>query len=195
MKKGFILLGMSMLLLLGSSRLQAQQISLSTPNTPATPIGICQCDTLDQTSTREISFVFSSNFLPSTTFHYELASPNNNWATADTLDIVSFRTNPVTNPVDTILSTNTKLVTLAIPCNAPLGPASLRIRSSNSEISDTLYYIINKIPYNYWKIITRKGGQIKTHNAKDFDLGASSHERFLNLINLPQYKRGIESLT
>ncbi len=146
MKKGFILLGMSMLLLLGSSRLQAQQISLSTPNTPATPIGICQCDTLDQTSTREISFVFASNFLPSTTFHYELASPNNNWATADTLDIVSFRTNPVTNPVDTILSTNTKLVTLAIPCNAPLGPASLRIRSSNSEISDTLYYIINKIP-------------------------------------------------
>lgn len=56
-------------------------------------------------------------------------------------------------------------------------------------------YIINKIPYNYWKIITRKGGQIKTHNANDFDLGASSHERFLNLVNLPQYKSGIESLT
>jgi hypothetical protein len=56
-------------------------------------------------------------------------------------------------------------------------------------------YIINKIPYNYWKIITRKGGQIKTHDAKDFDLGASSHERFLNLVNLPQYKSGIESLT
>lgn len=55
-------------------------------------------------------------------------------------------------------------------------------------------YIINKIPYNYWKIITRKGGEIKTYDAKDFNLGASNHERFLNLVNLPQYKRGIESL-
>ncbi|MFK7949495.1 MAG: AAA family ATPase [Saprospiraceae bacterium] len=55
-------------------------------------------------------------------------------------------------------------------------------------------YIINKIPYNYWKIITRKGGQIKTHDATDFNLEASNHERFINLINLPQYKRGIESL-
>lgn len=55
-------------------------------------------------------------------------------------------------------------------------------------------YIINKIPYEYWKIVTRKGGVIKTHNAQEFDLGASSHERFMNLINLPQYKSGIESL-
>jgi predicted ATPase len=56
-------------------------------------------------------------------------------------------------------------------------------------------YIINKIPYDYWKIVTRKGGQIKTYDAKGFDLGASNHERFLNLVNLPQYKGGIESLT
>jgi predicted ATPase len=56
-------------------------------------------------------------------------------------------------------------------------------------------YIINKIPYKYWKIVTRKGGQIKTHDANDFDLGSSNHERFLNLVNLPQYKYGIESLT
>ncbi len=55
-------------------------------------------------------------------------------------------------------------------------------------------YIINKIPYDYWKIITRQGGEIKTFDAKDFDLGESSHERFINLINLPQYRRGIESL-
>jgi predicted ATPase len=55
-------------------------------------------------------------------------------------------------------------------------------------------YIINKIPYKYWKIVTRKGGEIRTNDANDFDLGASNHERFLNLINLPQYKYGIESI-
>jgi hypothetical protein len=52
-------------------------------------------------------------------------------------------------------------------------------------------YIINKIPYDYWKIVTRRGGKIKTHDAKDFDLGDSHHERFMNLINLPQYRQGL----
>lgn len=55
-------------------------------------------------------------------------------------------------------------------------------------------YIINKIPYEHWKIVTRSGGEIKTFDAKDFDLGASKHERFINLINLPQYKKGIQSI-
>lgn len=52
-------------------------------------------------------------------------------------------------------------------------------------------YIINKIPYEYWKIVTRKGGKIQTYDAKDFDLGDSHHERFMNLINLPQYRQGL----
>ncbi len=52
-------------------------------------------------------------------------------------------------------------------------------------------YIINKIPYEYWKIINRKGGQISTYDAKDFKLGDSRHERFMNLINLPKYQEGI----
>ena len=55
-------------------------------------------------------------------------------------------------------------------------------------------YIINKIPYDYWKIITRYGGKIKTYDAKDFDLGDSHHERFMNLINLPLYRKGLTTL-
>ena len=46
-------------------------------------------------------------------------------------------------------------------------------------------YIINKIPYDYWKIVTRKGSLIKTFDAKDFDLGKSHHDRFMSLINHP----------
>lgn len=52
-------------------------------------------------------------------------------------------------------------------------------------------YIINKIPYDYWKIVTRKGSAIKTFDAKDFDLGKSHHDRFMSLINHPFYKHGI----
>ena len=52
-------------------------------------------------------------------------------------------------------------------------------------------YIINKIPYDYWKIVTRKGSLIKTFDAKDFDLGRSHHDRFMSLINHPFYKQGI----
>ncbi len=55
-------------------------------------------------------------------------------------------------------------------------------------------YIINKIPYDHWKIVTRKGGKIKTLDAKEFNLGESHHDRFLNLVNLPQYKTGIETI-
>jgi len=52
-------------------------------------------------------------------------------------------------------------------------------------------YIINKIPFDYWKIVTRKGGTIKTFDAKDFDMGKSHHDRFMSLINHPFYKQGI----
>lgn len=52
-------------------------------------------------------------------------------------------------------------------------------------------YIINKIPFDNWKIVTRKGSNIKTFDAKDFDLGNSHHDRFLSLINHPFYKQGI----
>lgn len=52
-------------------------------------------------------------------------------------------------------------------------------------------YIINKIPFENWKIVTRKGSKIRTFDAKDFDLGDSHHDRFLSLINHPFYKQGI----
>jgi len=52
-------------------------------------------------------------------------------------------------------------------------------------------YIINQIPYEYWKIVTRENGKIVTYDADEFNLGESHHERFMNLINLPTYKKGI----
>jgi predicted ATPase len=51
-------------------------------------------------------------------------------------------------------------------------------------------YIINKIPYSYWKIVFREGSIIKTKNAIDFDMGKSHHDNFMSLINNPLYKDG-----
>ncbi len=53
-------------------------------------------------------------------------------------------------------------------------------------------YIINKISYDNWKIVTRQGGVVKTHDANDFNLGKSKHEAFTQLINLDEYTEGIE---
>jgi hypothetical protein len=45
-------------------------------------------------------------------------------------------------------------------------------------------YIINNIPYEYWKIVTRKGGNIKTHDAKEYGIGNSKQQAFIQLIKL-----------
>jgi Fe-S cluster assembly ATPase SufC len=54
-------------------------------------------------------------------------------------------------------------------------------------------YIINKIPMQYWKIITRKGSVVTATNATDYEeLSGSKHKVFTQLINLPDYTEGIQ---
>jgi ABC-type Na+ transport system ATPase subunit NatA len=54
-------------------------------------------------------------------------------------------------------------------------------------------YIINKIPMQYWKIITRKGSLVTATNATDYEeLSGSRHKVFTQLINLPDYTEGIQ---
>lgn len=52
-------------------------------------------------------------------------------------------------------------------------------------------YVINNIGVEYWKIVSRNGPVVTTRDAKDYRLGESSHDAFLQLINLDQYKDGI----
>ena len=54
-------------------------------------------------------------------------------------------------------------------------------------------YIINNIPMEYWKIVTRRGGVVTVRDAKDFNLGKSRHQAFLQLINLEEYSEGIKA--
>lgn len=45
-------------------------------------------------------------------------------------------------------------------------------------------YIINNIPYEYWKIITRTGGHINIRNASDYNLGKSKQDAFIQLTRI-----------
>ena len=45
-------------------------------------------------------------------------------------------------------------------------------------------YIINNIPYEYWKIVTRQGGHISICNASDYRLGKSKQDAFIQLTKI-----------
>ena len=45
-------------------------------------------------------------------------------------------------------------------------------------------YIINNIPYEYWKIVTRTGGHINIRNASDYNLGKSKQDAFIQLTRI-----------
>ena len=47
-------------------------------------------------------------------------------------------------------------------------------------------YIINNIPYEYWKIVTRQGGHISIGNASDYHLGKSKQDAFIQLTKILQ---------
>lgn len=53
-------------------------------------------------------------------------------------------------------------------------------------------YIINNIPLNNWKIISRRAGQVDNFLSTDFNLQESNHEAFTKLINLNVYVDGAD---
>ena len=54
-------------------------------------------------------------------------------------------------------------------------------------------YIINNIPPQHWKIVTRKGGVVRVKEAEDFGISKSRHKAFIDLINiLEDYPEGLE---
>jgi predicted ATPase len=52
-------------------------------------------------------------------------------------------------------------------------------------------YIINNIDFNYWKLVTRAKGVVKTHKAEKFNIGKSKHDAFMQLIQLEEYQTGL----
>lgn len=52
-------------------------------------------------------------------------------------------------------------------------------------------YIINNISSNFWKVVRRKGGRVYIEDASALNLGTSSHESFIKLMNSDYYTEGI----
>lgn len=53
-------------------------------------------------------------------------------------------------------------------------------------------YIINNIDFDYWKLVTRNGSIVKTQAIDNLLQGQSSHDKFMQLIQLTQYQTGEE---
>jgi AAA domain, putative AbiEii toxin, Type IV TA system len=53
--------------------------------------------------------------------------------------------------------------------------------------------VINEIPFDSWKLVTRRGSKVRVVNAGDIASleRASSLEKFTELINLPEYAEGV----
>lgn len=137
-----------------STATQAQQITILNRNAQATPLSICQCDTLGVSippgtnSTKpSLRYDLAGPFSATTNFEYEIDyTTGDGFGDADSLELYALTTIPATSsPVDTF-GTGEKRAYLVVPCNAPIGQAALRVRNSNGEISDTTYYLINRIP-------------------------------------------------
>ncbi len=150
MRKFLLLTSLALVFILfGQTRLAAQAIQMqNTNNTPANPRSICQCDTLGSAGSQgvpEVRYGLGPGF-SGTDFFYEFV-PGTNFSTGPVVDLDLVELTQFNNvtPVDTF-GVGTKWADLAIPCNFPVGSAALRIRNSNGEISDTLYYVVNKIP-------------------------------------------------
>ncbi|GAB1540128.1 hypothetical protein NUACC21_27970 [Scytonema sp. NUACC21] len=67
----------------------------------------------------------------------------------------------------------------------------LRNRNIQFILTSHHPYVINNIEMAHWKIVTRRKGVVTARNAKDFNLGKSKHQAFVQLINLDAYKEGI----
>lgn len=53
-------------------------------------------------------------------------------------------------------------------------------------------YIINAIPFNKWKIVTREASSVKVHTAAELKIGLhSKHDAFMQLIQTSAYKTGM----
>ncbi len=160
MKKSFIRLGFVLVLMLCLFQVGAQVKNIEIvagsafgTSTPLNPVSVCQCDTLGVSANPSNMVVkpelrYNINitpFSPSSTFYYELATPANTWASADSLELFSLTGPNDITPVDTF-GLGGKEAHLIIPCNTPIGSATLRIRNSNGQISDTAYVFINRFP-------------------------------------------------
>lgn len=79
---------------------------------------------------------------------------------------------------------------LGLNCMNILDELMLKKRNLQYIITSHHPYIINSIPMNHWKIVTRKGSVVTVRDAREFNLGSSKHKAFMQLMELEAFIRG-----
>jgi hypothetical protein len=99
-------------------------------------------------------------------------------------------------PPGTVVLIDELEASLGVNC---LGPATdfLLRRAPDLQFIVTSHhpYIIEKIPPEHWKIVTRRGSRVRVLDAKNIAALAKGRTRldhFTRLINLPEYEQGIQ---
>lgn len=96
------------------------------------------------------------------------------------------------SPVDSVMINDEFENSLGINC-IDIVTDTILTNTKKQVISTSHHpYIINNIHMANWVIISRKGNTVYSGTAKDYDLGASKHDAFKQLINLPVYYEGSE---
>ncbi len=121
----------------------------------------------------------------------------NNWISQNQISSGMFRTLMHISEIylsgkDTVILIDEFENSLGVNCIDVLTDLLLKNRNIQFIITSHHPYIINNIQMEHWKIVTRKGGIVTARDAKDFNLGKSRHQAFMQLINLSDYKEGIK---
>jgi hypothetical protein len=122
----------------------------------------------------------------------------NNWIHQNKISSGMFRTLMHISEIylsadDTLILIDEFENSLGVNCIDVLTELLLEDRKLQFIITSHHPYIINKVGMDHWKIVTRKGGVVTAKDAKDFGLGKSRHEAFMQLINLDEYNEGISA--
>ena len=59
-------------------------------------------------------------------------------------------------------------------------------------ITTQVPWIVNNIPMEYWKVVTRKGNTTIVKDAVDYNLEKSKYQAYKQLINLEEYGNGVQ---
>ncbi|MGB0385980.1 MAG: AAA family ATPase [Ardenticatenaceae bacterium] len=80
---------------------------------------------------------------------------------------------------------------LGVNCIDILNDLLLEERNLQYVITSHHPYIINNVPMDAWKIVTRAGSVVRVRNAEAFRLGDSKHQAFMQLMQLEEFTEGI----
>lgn len=81
------------------------------------------------------------------------------------------------SPDDAVILIDEFETSLGVNCINYITDSMLENRLHNQYIITSHHpYIINNVSKDFWKLVTRKGNTVSTHNAKELNLSESNHE-------------------